>query len=199
MRKLVVSFLVCLLLFSTSCEKEEVTTSTMKLKSNGSINSYIIELFDKTKYQEVDLKNWVTLEINNYNDGKEDKVVLKDLYVEEGKALLSVNYPTYNDYMELNDEVLFFGTVEEVMGPEFCLIGDYLDAEGSKTIITEDILLENLDWKVFIVKDAIRVKTYTNASFYTPNIKKISRKTYDLLEYENQESNDEEYYILIFE
>jgi len=204
MRKLFLSLLVCMLFFTTSCTLNEIKTSTIELKKNGSINAFILEPFDIAKYQEVDLKNWVTIEISNYNIDKEDKIILKDLYVEEGSAMLSVKFPTCEDYMKLNGEVLFFGTIEEVMGPEFCLVGDYFNSDGLKVTLTEEDLLKNVDLKVLISKEPICVSTYKDALFYSQNINKIKSKTYDLVEQKNQElnkeeSNDEEYYILIFE
>lgn len=199
MKKLIINFLVCMLLFSTSCGTKEVTTSTMKLNRNGSIETNIVESFDTNEYDESDLRNWITLEINNYNEGKEEKIVLKDLHVNKGKVLLSVIYPTYNDYMELNGEVLFFGTVEEVKGPKFSLVGEYVDAFDTKTNITDEILLQNPNWKVFITNENIRIKTYSKVSFYKKNVVKIDQKTFDFIEQEKQVSKDEEYYILIFE
>ncbi len=172
MKKISLGLLVCFLLLFTSCGVQKITTSTMELHKNGSLNTFFVEPFDTEKYQELDLINWVTFEINNYNDNNVKEIELQDLYVDTGNAMLSLEYPSYEDYMKLNGEVLFFGTIEEAMGPEFCLEGEYFDAQGEIISVTKEMLRDMEKSKIWIATEPILFKPYKEAIFYSQNIEK---------------------------
>lgn len=78
----------------------QVKEATLLVKQDGTVQSAIVENFDKDYYNKDELKNFMEEQIQDFN-GKNgaDSVVLKENDVKDGKAVAIFNYKDMDSYI----------------------------------------------------------------------------------------------------
>ncbi len=149
---------------------DDIQNNTVLVKNDGTVQTATVELFDKDYYNMDELENFITEQINKYNQaGGEDSVVMESLKIKKGNAVLVLNYSTLENYMDFNDVEAAFTTVANAKDSDMDLPEVYVSAsDGAYT--SPDVALKNDKYKVLVLHDKTdvivdgSVKYFTNAT-----------------------------------
>lgn len=95
-------------------EAEDTGSNVVTVKKDGVIISTLEEAFAGEYFDEETLKQFVLQEAADYNaEEGDDKVVVKKLEIKKGRASLTMEYKTAEDYAGFNRYPFFYGTVAE--------------------------------------------------------------------------------------
>lgn len=161
MKKFISLCLLMLCLFLTGCSEEIPEENTIAVDKKGVVTCTVVEDFGKDFYDTQELQEDIETEIGNYNRNfGSDPVKLKTLQVEEGKAVMQLEfseaqyYEKY--YADYSEAVLFVGTIEEAEDAGYDLSGELMGADGSLTDISQLSAPEKL--KVLITNEAFAIQ-----------------------------------------
>ncbi len=104
------AILLLMVLAVTGCSKkeinitaEDITTNTMLVKRNGTLQVAIVEDFTKAYYKLGELEEFVKKEISTYNQtAGTDAVAIKELSMKNGKAVMLLSYSGMALYSAFN-------------------------------------------------------------------------------------------------
>lgn len=149
MKKLVamlLSLILCLgLLTGCGAKNYAVEESTLFVLKDGKVISTDVEDFDSS-YDEGALEAYVNNVINEYNaEHGEDSVKLNELKVEEGKAILVIEYASAGDYTAFTGIELYVGNVLDALAAGYSFDGDFASIEDgeAKACSNQDIMDES--------------------------------------------------------
>lgn len=172
------SFGLCLVLTSTlllaGCsQKFEPTESTIFVTSKGTVQSAVMESFDKTYYDFEELSEDVQSAVDAYcSAGKENAVVVESLTTANGDVTLQMQYQTAKDYSEFNDMILFSGTLLEAKAAGY-RISDLYDAQGQVVTLSAE---EEGSLKVIITEESVCIQTSGKIQGVSDNVTIIDKK-----------------------
>ncbi len=158
MRKHVVVLALALCLVGLAgCNKDSQTLDQVDIKENttminadGTMQSAIVESFEKDYYKEDGLKSYIDENIQSYTDeaGK-DAVTLDSLEVEDKIATAQFTYKTVADYAKFNAVEAEMLTKEAALQDER-LSDTIYSVEKGDTVALKDALTED-DYKIFLI------------------------------------------------
>ncbi|MGN0376931.1 MAG: hypothetical protein ACI4ED_04780 [Suilimivivens sp.] len=97
----------------TACAGEE-EESFVSLLKDGSVDSTIVEDFDKAYYDKDELQKMILEEAASYNRSVgEGAISIDKISVADGVAKVKMIYAGADDYAAFNDMIFFVGTVQE--------------------------------------------------------------------------------------
>lgn len=177
-----ISFLICIMILVFSfagCGKlEEITSNSVTLKDDGTIEALLVESFDQGYYSEDELINMVTAEANEYNSAHgADKIKVGDHSLTDGTMsleLIFADVDTYNNYMP---EKIYVGTITSCVNAGYDLNRSLVDAGKSEKTIGKSELADMGAKKVIIVNDALTVRTPSKVTYYSQGMEKIDNQT----------------------
>lgn len=129
-------------------------TDTVYVEKNGTVLSMDVEAFDQEYYDEAELKEFVDLEVADYNGQHGEKSVeVKDLSVEDKTAKLKMAYRTVDDYTAFTGVELYQGKVVQAMAAGYDFDVDFaaVDEDGVHGVLGSEITDQG-DLKVVIIK-----------------------------------------------
>jgi len=182
MRKLLLCsiLLLCLTGF-TGCAKEdinltaeEIDTNTLLAKNNGVIQTAIVEEFNKDYYNLNELSEFVTEEINTYNQASGVKnVILEDLELKGNKVILILSYTGMRHYAEFNQVMAayFNGGNKDI---EIALPSTLINAKKETSENTADVI-QNEKYKVLILDEPYEVIVDGKIQYYSDNAKNVGK------------------------
>lgn len=108
--KVFATILLLIVLAATGCSKkeinitaEDITTNTMLVKRNGTLQVAIVEEFEKQYYKLGELEEFVKKEINAYNQtAGSEAVTIEELSMKNGKAVMLLGYTGMVHYTAFN-------------------------------------------------------------------------------------------------
>lgn len=128
-----ISFMVLVLGMISGCATKYPETDTVYIQKNGTVQEATVESFDKEYYEEEELKDFITAEIEKYeSEYEKGSVKLKDFLVEEGVAKLMMKYDGYQSYMDFNGRELFTGTIVQAIAAGYSFGGDFLEVKTGR-------------------------------------------------------------------
>ena len=106
-------FLAVLML--TGCTgKTSTAGSQIEVGRDGKITAALTESFDKEFYQLSELEDMLRTELSEYNtEAGSQRIELKSIEEKEGTCTLVLDYASWEDYAQYNQEPFFAGTVKE--------------------------------------------------------------------------------------
>jgi hypothetical protein len=178
------------------CRKEEIfitsddiINDTMLIKRNGSMYVAIVEDFDKSYYNLSELNEFVTKEVNAYNNkvGSEE-VTIEELELKNGKAVLILKYTKMAHYSAFNNmPAAYFSADTENVALE--LPTSYVDAKKD-IMVDKDVAMKNDKNKVLVIYEPYEVIVEGKIKFYSDNAKYIDENKVS--------SNSEDMAVIIF-
>lgn len=162
------------LLFLTGCQdKFEPTESTIYITSKGSVQSALMESFDKAYYNFEELSEDVEKEVKSYClDINEEAVTVEALTQENDQVTLIMNYQTAEDYAAFNEVLLFTGTYAEALAAGY-IPEELHDTEGQ----IADMDSESLDnLKVVVTEENLCIQTGGKIKYVSDNVSIIDKK-----------------------
>ena len=159
--------------------KFEPTESTVHITSKGTVQSAIMESFDKAYYNFTELSEDVEKEVKAYCLDKNSEAVTVESLTEEGEQVtLIMNYETVEDYAEFNEVLLFEGTYAEAV-KKGLVPEELYDAEGNSVDVREDRLGE---YQVIVTEESICIQTNGKIQYVSDNVTIVDKKLARALE-----------------
>ena len=171
---------LCVCFFSGCGTNYNTVEDTVFLLKNGKVVSTDVEDFDTDTYSKEDLEKFVNEAVEAYNSehGK-DTIEKKKLKVENGTAVLTLEYASAEDYASFSGDELFAGSIAESLTagykydtefaslegkqPQFCEASDILEQDGLKVVVFRGDANVNVAGKIVYVS--------------APNTKLVDKKT----------------------
>lgn len=176
--KKVILYTMVLLSFLTlvGCSKEEIfinteeiTTNTMLLKGDGSIYTAIVEDFDKNYYSLSELNEFITAEVNKYNQKVgSNEVTIEGLELKNDKAVLVLEYSKMEHYSAFNNmPAAFFSADTQNVALE--LPQQYVNAKKD-TVVDKNTAMKNGKNKVLVLYEPYVIMVEGDIKFYSNNL-----------------------------
>lgn len=116
--------------FLSSCATKFPETDTIYIQKNGSVKEATVKQFDKTYYEEEELKSFIEDALEDYKGGG---VRMEKLLVEDKTAKLMMKYDNFQSYVDFDGRELFVGTVVQALANGYNFSGAFLKVENGKT------------------------------------------------------------------
>ncbi len=171
--------LLAVMLAVTGCGgKENLSTDMLKdttvlIRSDGSMEQYIVENFNKSYYNLKDLKAFAKEKVEEYNDlYKENPISLEWVRTEDKLVTMLLSYASVEDFAQFNSQKASFMTVAEAR-KEGILPETLYSSGKDKEIPTEEAKLTD-EWFVFSldadsnIQITGEMKYYQNAALLNP-------------------------------
>ena len=182
MKKLALCITMLLLIIGTAgcgneakvLTAEKVITNTILAKANGVLQVATIEDFDKTYYNLEELKGYITREIGDYNSKAGDnKVVMDDIRLKGGKAIMIVTYAGMEQYCAFNKvtAAYFNGGVGEISLD----LPSTLVAEKDGSLASTQEIIQNNKYKVLIMYEPYHIQVEGKIAYYSENAKLVDK------------------------
>lgn len=163
------------LLILAGCSKKEiiintddVTANTMLVKRNGSLYVAIVEDFDKSYYNLTELNEFVSKEVNAYNQKVgSDEVTIEKLELKNGKAVMILKYSKMAHYSAFNNiPAAFYSADTKNVALE--LPEQYVDARKNKEVSKEEAM-KNGKNRVLVLYEPYEIIVEGDIKFYSNN------------------------------
>lgn len=204
MKKCGGALLLAVLLMLPGCGGiEKAEESTVTVNSKGLVTEALVEDFLSEEYDKNELETSVKELIDAYNqEAGQEKVILKKLQVEEGKAKALLQYETDEAYRGFNQVDFFAGTVQQAKDEGYAFAGDFMDADGAD-LSAGKVPDECLDQQVIIIREPLCVLVPGKILYVSKNMeilgKDQARLAYDAgITYENAQVVTEAYGYVIY-
>lgn len=173
--------LMAIFLFGCSQEKainvEEVKVNTVLFKNDGTIQAATVETFDKDYYNSAELETFITDRINEYNStDTAEAITLGSLKVDNGNAILLLNYANLNAYNAFNETNVVFTTAAAAKAGEGTLPEVFVSASDG-AYVAPDVALKNDKYKVIVLNDNTELVVDGKIKYFT-NGKLISKSKF---------------------
>ena len=186
---------ICLIL-SAGCKKkdriitaEEVKSNTVLVKNDGTVQAATVEVFDKNYYNLDELNNYVTNQINKYNqENGSDSIIMDSLTLNEGNAVMILSYAGLAHYNAFNKVEAAFTTTADATNSKIELPEVYLSAKDG-AYASPDVALKNAKYKVLVLNEKTNVMIDGTIKFFTNG--KMNGKS-------NFETGSEEQSVIIY-
>lgn len=140
----------------TGCggQSYEADVSTVFVEKDGKIVSTDVEAFDENTYDKEGLEAYVNKAVSAYNsDNGEDSVVMKELKIEEGNAVLILEYASASDYAGFNGIELYTGSVADALSAGYSFDVEFASvADGEASVCNVNDFLGNGDYRAVIIR-----------------------------------------------
>ncbi len=172
-----ISFITFLM---TGCagESDDQNDTTLYISSKGEITHHIVESFDKSYYNEDELRNGINEQIEEYckDKGDDSPVKLKELKILDGVATAELTFKDYSDYAAFNEVELFYGTIREAMEANYPTDVTLKSVEDNETIgkYEFEALADN---KIIVTGESLLIRTPEKIAYTTANIDVIDKTT----------------------
>lgn len=164
-----------MLVVATGCGKDNdsitaknVTKNAIIIKKNNTVQSSVVEDFDKDYYSSQELEEFIEEEMADYN-GKhgKDAVAMDSIHITDQKASVVFNYKSIEEYAEFNNVNAHIVTMEEASSNEdINQIAEFIDYKTDETV-EKMTALSNPDAKVLIVEEALEIKLAGEIQYYS--------------------------------
>ncbi|MGN1159992.1 MAG: hypothetical protein ACI4SE_07315 [Lachnospiraceae bacterium] len=143
-------------------------TDTIILKEKGSIVGYVTGEFDESRYSYEQLQALMDSEIASYcTQTAEEAVVLdKSELTEEGILTVVMTYRSAEDYSAFNQEIFFYGTIEEAVLAGYDLrMLTMRDASDAEITVGRTELEAMPDSYILITEDPSNIRGYQKVAY----------------------------------
>lgn len=146
--------LFCIGIMTGCGQSYEADVSTVFVEKDGKVVSTDVEAFDENTYDKEGLEAYVQEALDTYNsDNGEDAVVMKELKVEEGNAVLILEYASASDYAKFNGIELYTGSVADALSAGYSFDVEFASvADGDTKVCNVNDFLGNGDYKAVIIR-----------------------------------------------
>jgi len=167
---------------------DTIEKNTILIRSDGSMEQFIVEKFRKNYYTEEGLKEFADKEISEYNkEADKEAISLSHITVKKKQARLMLSYHSFKDFNQFNMMDCRLLTVAEARD-EGILPDTLSKAEGDEKVSLSDAQLEDT-WSVFLFCGNSDIQTGGELQYYSGAI---------LLGQSTVEANDGETTVVIF-
>ncbi len=182
-RRIIINALLVGALFSafclTGCGRGRIEESTLVINKDGSVDSIIVDAFDKYYYNEADLEKSAKEEVERYNaEHGKDTVRIRSLKTgDDGSVRAELSFRTSEDYARFNETRFFAGTVKEAEEKGYVFTTALKSVDGeNETISSHEVILERADSHIVITDETIDLRMYSKIQYVSPGVTVVSPK-----------------------
>ncbi len=129
-----------------------VNQSTVYVQKKGTILSADIEELDKEYYNESELEDYITSQVDAYQKEHGERVFMESFSVEDGVAKLMMKYVSFEDYQAFNGIELYNGNVVKAQADGYDFDTEFASvSENEKTKVSKEDVLAEDDCNVVII------------------------------------------------
>lgn len=171
-----------ILVVMTGCGKnkvsitaEDVTTNTIVIKEDNTVQSSIVEDFDKEYYSQEELETFIKEEVTDYNEKNgEDQIKMHSIHVADKKASVVFNYNDIDDYSIFNGISAKLLTTSQALQEDSILtLSEFVEVKSGDTVSRETALNKE-DATVLIIQEPLEIKIDGTILYYS-NAEKVDK------------------------
>lgn len=176
MKKVILVLLgILFLVVMTGCGKnkvtitaEDVTTNTIVIKEDNTVQSSIVEDFDKEYYSQEELETFIQEEVTDYNEKNgEDQIKMHSIHVADKKASVVFNYNDIDDYSVFNGISAKLLTTSQALQEDSILsIAEFVEVKSGDTVSRETALNKE-DATVLVIQEPLEIKIEGTILYYS--------------------------------
>jgi hypothetical protein len=153
---------------------DDITSDTMLVKRDGSLLVAIVEDFDKSYYNLDELNEFVSKEVNAYNNKVGSKeVTIEELGLKNGKAVMILRYSKMAHYSAFNNmPAAYFSAGTENVALE--LPSQYVDTRKN-SVVDKDTALKNSKNQVLVLYEPYEIIVEGDIRYYSENATYIEK------------------------
>lgn len=166
------------LLLSGCGAVNDVDTTTVVIKKDGTVEENIITDFDKDYYSVDGLEQMLSEQIQTYNrTAGTDTVKLDSVEEKEGenRVKAKIIYSGGEDYSRIHNQVFFIGTVSDAYNAGYTFV-PMIDQESGATV-SEGEILELGSKKIVISEEAVNINVSGKISHVSEGVTLTDKKT----------------------
>lgn len=155
-----------------SITAEDVTKNTIVIKDDNTVQSSIVEDFDKEYYSQEELETFIKDEVTNYNEknGK-DQIKMHSIYVADQKASVVFNYNDIDDYSVFNGiNAKLLTTSQALQEDSILTLSEFVDVKSGDTVSRETALSKE-DVTVLVIQEPVEIKIAGTILYYNNALK----------------------------
>lgn len=166
---------ILFLVVMTGCGKnkvtitaEDVTTNTIVIKEDNTVQSSIVEDFDKEYYSQEELETFIQEEVTDYNEKNgEDQIKMHSIHVADKKASVVFNYNDIDDYSVFNGISAKLLTTSQALQEDSILsIAEFVEVKSGDTVSRETALNKE-DATVLVIQEPLEIKIEGTILYYS--------------------------------
>lgn len=177
-RRMLLAAAVLSLLLSGCGAANDVDTTTVVIKKDGTVEENIITDFDKDYYSVDGLEQMLNEQIQAYNrTAGTDTVKLDSVEEKEGENRIKAKiiYSGGEDYSRIHNQVFFIGTVSDAYNAGYTFV-PMIDQE-SGAAVSEGEILELGSKKIVISEEAVNISVSGKISHVSEGVTLTDKKT----------------------
>ena len=177
-RRMLLAAAVLSLLLSGCGAANDVDTTTVMIKKDGTVEENIITDFDKDYYSVDGLEQMLSEQIQAYNrTAGTDTVKLDSVEEKEGenRVKAKIIYSGSEDYSRIHNQVFFSGTVSDAYNAGYTFV-PMIDQE-SGAAVSEGEILELGSKKIVISEEAVNISVSGKISHVSEGVTLTDKKT----------------------
>lgn len=177
-RRMLLAAAVLSLLLSGCGAANDVDTTTVVIKKDGTVEENIITDFDKDYYSVDGLEQMLNEQIQAYNrTAGTDTVKLDSVEEKEGenRVKAKIIYSGGEDYSQIHNQVFFCGTVSDAYNAGYAFV-PMIDQE-SGAAVSEGEILELGSKKIVISEEAVNISVSGKISHVSEGVTLTDKKT----------------------
>lgn len=175
-------FMAAGVLSLTACSTKEEESAVSILK-DGTIDSRIVDSFEKSYYDQEELQLKILKEAAYYNrEVDKDAVSVEKVAVEDGMVKVKMTYASASDYAAFNDGIFFAGSVGEAQEAGYDLNKVLLSVNDSLVTAGMSDILAMTDVRILITDTKDPVHLSGKAIYISGNVsvdEKLKTVTFD--------------------
>ena len=153
-------------------KKETFAENTIEINKKGQVIGDIYEDFSESYYVESELSEMINDEIEDYNKltGNASAVKLKDYSVNEGKAIVSIEYLDSEEYRGFNGKELYVGKVSDLQDKGIVFDKNLISVSDSTTFISSTDINSISDYNAIVTEENVMIICPSKILYYTSNV-----------------------------
>lgn len=184
---LAVTILAVFLCACTEQKPEDIGSTTVYIRNDGSITATFVEDFSQSYYDMTELQTATEEDVAAYNAAAGENVVEMTFFEVEGNiAKMQMDFADAESYSDYIGEVVFHGTVAEALEAGYELKFSLTNPLNADDVIGEHELLTMQDSNIIIVEDAIRVRAESKMLYMSTDARYIDE--YEVDGYDNPDA-----------
>lgn len=176
-----------------SITAEDVTTNTIVIKKDNTVQSSIVEDFDKDYYSQEELEAFINEEVTDYNEKNgEDQIKMHSIHVADQKASVVFNYNDIDDYAVFNGiNAKVLTTSQALQDDSILSVVEFVDAKSGDTVSRETALSKE-GATVLVIQEPLDIKIggtilyYSNAQKAEKDVLKSSGENVTVVVFEKK-------------
>ncbi len=153
----------------------------VSVAADGRVTETVQETLDQSYYDETELEDLITSEVEAYNQKNgEDAVTVKSFETEDGSVTLKIQYQTARDYREFNHVDFYFGSIINAQLEGYLFDTNFYKIQDGKISgkeVDNSAILQDMSAQLLIVQAPLEVHVEGTVTYVSTNAEILSGDT----------------------